>query len=134
MQEGDVLLYQTTDGGNINVEDGIVQMTTGLETAVYFSLFSPDDWYGNETTDDPNEKLHSETELIISKKPQTSKNYQLLVQAIEQDLKWLTESLANNVSASITSDSLNRVNINITIEQDSGSTNLTFPVMWGANG
>lgn len=134
MQEGDVLLYQTPDGGNINVEDGIVQMTQGLETAVYLSLFSPDDWYGNDTTDNESEKLHSETELIISKKPQTSKNYQLLVQAIESDLKWLTESLANNVTASVSSDTLNRVNIDVTIEQDSGSTNLTYTVPWGSNG
>ena len=133
-QDGDVLLFQTLNGGNINIENGIVQMTEGLETAVYMSLFSPEDWFCNEAVDTPEEKLSSQTEQVINNKPQSSKNYQLLVQAVESDLKWLVSNgNANSVSASVSSGGLNRVMISITIEQDSSSNNITLPVEWGNN-
>ena len=135
MQDGDVLLFQTLNAGNISITDGIVQMTQGLETAVYLSLFSPADWFCNEAAETPEERLSSETEAIINNKPQSSKNYQLLVQAIEADLKWLIDNgNANSIEASVSSDGLNRVIIGITIEQDSSSTNISVPVEWGANG
>ncbi|AKU42583.1 hypothetical protein NVP1087A_29 [Vibrio phage 1.087.A._10N.261.45.F9] len=134
-QDGDVLLFQTLNDGNINIQNGLVQMTEGLETAVYMSLFSPDDWFGNEAVDTPEEKLSSQTEQVINNKPQSSKNYQLLVQAVEADLKWLVSNgNANSIDVSVTSGGLNRVMISITIEQDSSSNNITLPVEWGANG
>lgn len=130
-QAGDVILFQTVDGGNIIVENGITQMTGGLETAVYLSLFAPADWHGNDTVDDNNERMQSQTEEIITGKPQTSKNYQLLDQAIQSDLKWLT---ADKIETSVSAAALNRVNINISITQDSNDLNLTIPVEWGNNG
>lgn len=133
MQEGDVLLFQTLDDGDISITDGIVQMTQGLETAVYLSLFSPADTYLNEAATTPDEKLSSQTEEVINNKPQTSKNYQLLTQAIDSDLKWLlTNKLANAIDTSVSSGGLNRVMIEISIEQDSGSTNITLPVDWSS--
>lgn len=135
MQQGDVLLFQAVDGGNIIVENGITQMTTGLETAVYLSLFSPEDWYGNDTVDDESERIQSQTEAIITGKPQTSKNYQLLDQAIQLDLKWLMDqNHADKIETSVSAAALNRVNISITITQDSNDLNLTIPIEWGNNG
>ncbi|AUR96483.1 hypothetical protein NVP1225O_31 [Vibrio phage 1.225.O._10N.261.48.B7] len=135
MQEGDVLLFQTLNDSDMSITDGIVQMTQGLETAVYLSLFSPVDTYLNEAAETNDEKLSSQTEAIIQKKPQSSKNYQLLVQAVNADLKWLvTNGNANSIDTSVSSDGLNRVIISITIEQDSSSTNITLPVEWGTNG
>lgn len=134
-QDGDVLLFQTLNDGDISITDGIIKMTQGLETAVYLSLFSPSDWFGNEAAETKDEELSSRTNDFIRSKPQSSKNYQLLVQAVEDDLKWLTQNNhADRVSASVSSDGLNRVMISIVIEQDSGSTNLTIPVEWGSNG
>jgi len=136
-QEGDVLLFQTLDDGDLSITEGIVEMTGGLETAVYLSLFSPEDWFCNEAAQTPEHRLTSRTNDFINNKPQSSKNYQLLVQAVEADLKWLTkDKLAKSVSASVSSDGLNRVMIGVVIEQDSSSTNLNIPVEWGtrANG
>ncbi|AUR89533.1 hypothetical protein NVP1124O_32 [Vibrio phage 1.124.O._10N.286.49.B1] len=135
MQEGDVLLFQTLNDSDMSITDGIVQMTQGLETAVYLSLFSPVDTYLNEAAETNDEKLSSQAEAIIQNKPQSSKNYQLLVQAVNADLKWLvTNGNANSIDTSVSSDGLNRVIISITIEQDSSSTNITLPVEWGTNG
>lgn len=132
-QDGDVLLFQTLNDGDMSITDGIVRMTQGLETAVYLSLFSPVDTYLNEAAETKDEKLSSKTDEVIQNKPQSSKNYQLLVQAVEADLNWLTQNNhARSVSASVSSDGLNRVIISIVIEQDSGSTNITVPVEWGS--
>lgn len=134
-QDGDVLLFQTLNDGDLSITDGIVKMTQGLETAVYLSLFSPADTFLNEAADTKDEKLSSRTNDFIRNKAQSSKNYQLLVQAIEADLNWLIQNNhARSIDASVSSDGLNRVMISVVIEQDSGSTNLTIPVEWGANG
>ena len=45
-QEGDVLLFQTNDEGDIESIDGVVTMSGGLETMFYLSIFG-----GNEDDD-----------------------------------------------------------------------------------
>ena len=37
-QQGDVHLYQTTDGGEISITDGVAEMVPGLDVSVYLSL------------------------------------------------------------------------------------------------
>lgn len=133
-QDGDVLLFQTLDDGDIFIKDGIVKMTGGLETAVYLSLFSPVDWFCNELANTPDERLTSRTDAFIANNTQSSKNYQLLTQAVEEDLKWLTKNnIANSVGVSVSSDGLNRVMISVSIEQDSGSTNYDIQADWSAS-
>ena len=46
VQQGDVLLFQTIDDGNVEVINGIITMSGGLDTAAYLSLFG-----GNEEDD-----------------------------------------------------------------------------------
>lgn len=129
--QGDVLLFQSLDGGEIKVENGRIVMTTGLETAVYLSLFSPDDWFLNDVADTNEERLSSETEQVINTLPNVSKNYPLLEQAIRNDLSWLTsQKLAQSISASVSSNQINRVNIVINID----GVELTFTEGWSTNG
>ena len=45
-QHGDVLLYHTPDGGEIEMVNGLVTMSGGLETMAYLCLFG-----GNEEDD-----------------------------------------------------------------------------------
>ena len=130
-QQGDVLLFQTLDGGDISIDDGIVEMTGGLETAVYLSLFSPEDWFCNEFADTPDQKITSRTDAFINNKTQSSKNYQLLEQAVKADLKWLLKNkIADEIKVSVYSNGLNRVMIEIVIEQNSNSININIPVDW----
>lgn len=128
--QGDVLLFQTTDGGEITVENNQIKLTEGLETAVYLSLFSPDDWFLNNIAETNEEKLSSETEQVIRNKPNVSKNYGLLEQAINNDLKWLTAGkYADAITVSVSSNQINRVNINLTVD----STVISFNVGWASN-
>ena len=133
MQQGDVYLFNTVDGGDISVNDGITLMTPGLETAVYLSLFGDNTWWGNDSIDDINEMQSSETIKLVNGQPQTTKNLTLMQQANEKDLSWLVGTYANSVSSNVVSESLNRVKINIEISQDSGNLNLTFPLEWSAS-
>lgn len=116
--QGDVLLTQSLDGGEITIENNQIQLTTGLKTAVYLSLFSPDDWFLNDVAETNDEKLSSETEQIISQTPNISRNYPLLEQAINNDLAWLTAGgYASAVTVSVSSPQINRVNINLKIDE-----------------
>lgn len=135
MQDGDILLFQTLNDGDISIQDGVAIMTRGLETAVYLSMFSPKDWFCNENIDDKHERISAKTEDLINNKPQSSANYQLLVQAVKSDLGWLIKTnIANSIDVSVSSDGLNSVTITIAIEQDAGSSNITLPIQWGTNG
>ena len=74
MMQGDVLLQQSLDGGEITIENNQIKLTTGLETAVYLSLFSPKDWFLNDLAETDEERLSSETEQIVNNLPNASKN------------------------------------------------------------
>lgn len=118
MQQGDVLLFQTLDGGNISLTNNQIDMTTGLETAVYLSLFSPEDWFLNDIAETENEKLTSQTEQLIATTPNVSSNYTLLDQAINNDLKWLLDAgRAKSISVGVSSNQINRVNISLEIDE-----------------
>lgn len=129
--QGDVLLFQTDDGGNISLTNGQIDMTTGLETAVYLSLFSPEDWFLNDIAETDDEKLSSETNKIIDTLPNVSGNYSLLEQANLMDLQWLIDNdYANEVTSSVSSDAINRVNIQINVDKQI----LNFSEGWNTNG
>ncbi len=131
MQAGDVLLFQTTDGGNISLTNNQIDMTTGLETAVYLSLFSPEDWFLNDIAETDDEKLSSQTEQVIKNKPNVSSNYTLLEQAINNDLQWLLDSSrAKSISVGVSSNQINRVNISIEVDE----IILNFNEGWETNG
>ena len=75
-QQGDVILYQSLNDGEIEIVDGIVTMDGGLQTAVYLSLFGGniDDaagfdkrlsWWGNCEEPDEAKKILLESDLNI---------------------------------------------------------------------
>ena len=128
--QGDVLLQQSLDGGEITIENNQIKLTTGLETAVYLSLFSPEDWFLNDVAETDEERLSSETEQIVNNLPNVSKNYPLLEQAINNDLKWIiNDKLADSVEVTVSSNQLNRVNIRLVIN----STVYSFDEGWASN-
>ena len=45
--DGDLFIYPTADGGDINIQAGQPDMDRGLWTSVYLSLFSAAGWWGN---------------------------------------------------------------------------------------
>lgn len=123
----DVYLYQSADDGEIDAEQGDVLMTTGLETAVYLSLFggnfrddgtanSPNAWWGNLNAETAGERQISRFQNFINGAPATSANLRRAEDKAIADLAWLAETEEVKVVASIPSS--NRIKISITIRSD----------------
>jgi len=143
-QDGDVLSAQTSDGGNICVEAGIVTMSGGLRTAVYLSLFGGNEdhagqscdcraWWGNLDTSSDAQKQISRTQFLLQTIPATTANLIRLRDAVALDLQWLLDGkIASNVSTVIIMPELNSVNITVTIEANGIEFNFNFTENWKA--
>lgn len=143
-QQGDVILFQTTDDGEITVANGIVSMSGGLETAAYLSMFggnedddgrnlNPLNWWGNLDESQPVMRYHSETQFLLTGLPATTGNLRRIEDAANRDLAWfLSEKVASSVSVVVTIPELNRVKITVAIEADGLESEFEFVENWKA--
>lgn len=144
-QQGDVLLFQTPNDGEINVDGGITEMSGGLETAAYLSLFggneedpgagdSPFTYWGNINETDPVRQYRSETPHLLGSIPATSGNLLRIQSAASRDLAWLlSEKIASSVVVLATIPGINRVTISIKIQADGLEVEFEFTENWSAS-
>ncbi|MDZ7922709.1 MAG: hypothetical protein U5M23_01330 [Marinagarivorans sp.] len=124
-QQGEVLIFQTPDGGDIEVIDGVVTMTGGLESAVYLSMFGDDgDWWGNIGVPQ-NQKISGRLGKLIDTLPPIPVNLLRLEDAAKSDINWLGAGVV--VAASM--PALNTVKITVSI----GETKLEFTENWNSH-
>ncbi|MDD5353085.1 MAG: phage GP46 family protein [Candidatus Omnitrophica bacterium] len=141
----DVLLVSTNDGGDIICENGIIEMTAGFETAVFISLHAgnlKDDgtqatkkytWWGNLLEDNnPDGKIISRFQNILSGLPATPENLIKAKQAAMQDLEWLTSTgISDKIEISATIPAQNRIAVEINILKDGAKLyGTTFELNW----
>ena len=143
-QQGDVLLYQTNDDGDINVDGGIVAMSGGLETAAYLSLFGgneqddgrqecPLQWWGN-LGEEPSRQYRSETQHLLRSIPAIPANLRRVEEAAARDLSWFVSSgAATSVSAAAGMPGLNKVRLVVTIEANGQPAVIEFIENWKAD-
>ncbi len=143
-QEGDVLLFQTDDDGDIEVINGIVTMSGGLETAAYISLFGgnkrddgrPDNqfnWWGNLSENEIPKHIRSETQNLLAGLPATSFNLLRVEDAVLRDLQWMIDvKAANIITAVATIPGLNKIAIAIQIQAVGQESEFTFTANWKA--
>jgi phage gp46-like protein len=144
--EGDLLLAETPDGGEVAIENELFACDRSFNTAVYLSLFGGDKddngkvknsktWWGN-TLDgtQENEKLVSRFQAVISGLPMTAKNIQEAESAASLDLKWITdEGIAEKIKVSGRAVTLSRFALRVDIQ--SGGKSIyenTFSLFWKA--
>lgn len=144
-QQGDVILFQSNDDGEIEVIDGVVTMDGGLQTAVYISLFGgniADDglagnafnWWGNQLETDPDAQLRSETQNLLQGIPATAANRLRIEQAVNRDLAWMiTKKVANEITVEVTIPALNRIKIVVTINAIGPESSFEFVENWRAS-
>lgn len=144
MQEGDVKLFQTDDDGNITVENGLVEMSGGLETAAYLSLFggnedddgradNPGNWWANLDEIDPTRQYHSETQNLLQALAATTGNLRRIEDAAGRDLAWFVDSgVASSVSVSARIPGINRIKLTIDIEAVGQESSFEFVENWKA--
>lgn len=110
----DALLFNTGDGGELNIDDNGVETTDGLETAAYLSLFCGEFWADNLQTDSefkyPNRfwKLYQEIPVV-------PKNLSRFEDAAKKDLEELPVSSVT-VSAQIIG--LNKLKLTCQLDED----------------
>lgn len=140
----DVRIFQTDDGGDIQVEGGTVEMGPGLEAAAYLSLFGGNDeddgskdnplsWWGNLEEEDPAREYRSETQHLLRALPATSGNLRRVEDAANRDLAWMVNAgVASHVRATASVVGLNRVKIEIDIEATGEPARFEFTENWKA--
>lgn len=144
-QQGDVLLFHTDDDGEINVVDGIVEMSGGLETAAYLSLFggnedddgrdsNPATWWGNIDEIDPARQYRSEAQHLLQSIPATTGNLRRVEDAAARDLAWFTQTnVASSVTVAATIPGLNKIKLTINIEAVGEESSFEFVENWKAS-
>jgi phage gp46-like protein len=125
--EGDILLVDSPDGGDLVIENGLIKNDKRFSTAVNLSLFfvflddpgktqSKREWWGNKFANTESEKLRSRFQFIINGYPMTVKNIREAEAAALLDLEWLkTENIADKINVSIKSTGKNTFNLEIEI-------------------
>lgn len=129
VQEGDILLYQTSDDGDIIVTDGLIEMSGGLQTAAYLSLFggneaddglagNPLTWWGNSLENVKANKQVSETQHLLASLAVTSSNLLRVEDAARRDLAWFKDTgVATEITVSASILGLNVLKLTIDIDQ-----------------
>ena len=111
--EGDVLLIETPDGGDVVIEDGLIKPCKDFSTAVYLSLFGgnkADDgkvknsrtWWGNVLEDlSEDEKMVSRFQAVVLGMPLSVKSMREAERAASLDLNWFVEKkIADEIKTS----------------------------------
>jgi phage gp46-like protein len=144
--EGDLLLVDTMDGGDVRIENNLFVCDRSFNTAVYLSLFggNKDDngksknsktWWGNTLEGmAENEKLISRFQAVISGLPMSTKNIQEAENAAAIDLKWIVdEGIAKKIIVSARALSHNKFALHVDIQADGKSIyENTFALPWKA--
>ena len=126
--EGDLLLHDTPDGGDIRITDGFVAGDRGFGTAVYLSLFggNKDDngrvrnrrtWWGNTLRGvNENRRLVSRFQSIIFGLPMTTGNILDAEEAARLDLGWIiAEQIADEILTDGRAVSRNRFSLKVRV-------------------
>lgn len=124
----DVRLYNSDDGGAIDVENGRFSMADGLETAVYLSLFGGNEkdsggqdgerfqWWGNLDEQLPERRYRSETQHLIEGLPMVPRNLLRMEDAAGRDLAWMVQTgLATSVSVRASIPALNTIKLRLDV-------------------
>ncbi len=115
----DVLLSHTEDGGEINILNGLVEVTDTMETAVYLSLFGGTDWWGNLDEATQFARYIAQTGGLVSGLAWTSPNLVRIRDAVLRDLRWLTAGgYATLVEVEVTVPELDNLLIEVRIDTE----------------
>ena len=126
--DGDIMLYPTEDGGDINVPNGQPDMDAGLWTAVYLSLFSGA-WWGNAIATQAGQFTASVEELMRVDSNRTRLDVE---EAARAALRWLTdEGIASAVEVQATIPATGRIDLVVTIMEPAAEPEvLRYKINW----
>ena len=139
----DVDLFHEADGGNITYKNGQAVMSDGLASSVYLSLFGGNEldsgeeatdalqWWGNIDEQDEARQYRSRTQYILRALPAIPANLRKLEDAMQDDLAWMNEEVADSVETTAVLTAPRRVELEVTITIGESKYPFTFPETWG---
>ena len=142
--EGDPLFFQTQDGGDVQICQGLFLRSGGLRNAVYLSWFGankfdgglPGDrasWWGNELAKTEAETYRGQTQKFLYGEPMTSANLVRLEAIMQTDLAWmLDEGIITELETQATIVGPKRVQLSATLTVDAVEETFTFFENWQA--
>jgi phage gp46-like protein len=142
---GDLLLIETSDGGDCVIKDGLLEAEHGFGTAFYLSLFGGNKadsgkvknwktWWGNTLEGvTEKEKVVSRFQNFVTGKPMTIKNIKYAEEMARQDLNWvIDEGIADEINVSGISEGNNRFRLYIQVLKAGKSVyESNYGVLWG---
>lgn len=143
--QGDVLLQQTADGGEITVDGGVVELTGSFQTAAYLSLFGgnlEDDgsegsrltWWGNLGETNPARRQVSRLQHLTRAIPLLPIHLPRIQDAALADLQWfLDESIASTVNVTASIPAINRLRLVVEIFAEGRQERFEFVENWLAS-
>lgn len=134
---GDVKLSQTDNGGDINVNAGVIAMSGGLETCAYLALFGGNNdgsnWWGNKG-EIAERQYVSKTQTLLRSLPITSGNLLQIEDAILSDLAFFIDlKIASTVTVEVTIPAVNTVSITVRINAEGVESEFNFTENWKAS-
>lgn len=137
----DVRHYHAPDGGEISIVNGGVELSEGLETTAYLSMFGGNErdsgsdadaalqWWGN--IGEPEERQYrSQTQNLLRALPASPANLKRIEDAALNDLAWMTTSIAKTVTVTTRIPALNTVQIDVQIDIDGQVIPFSFTSSW----
>lgn len=130
--QGDVLLYNTNDGGEIAVTDGVVGIVGDLRTAVYLSLFGgQSDWWGDLSVADPDFHNTSETAELSENIALVPVNLLRIEDVVRRDLQWMVnQRIVSNITVTASILDTDVLGLSVSIQADGQETDFEFVENW----
>lgn len=117
----DLKIYETGNGGDLELNNNDLTLVTGLESMLYLAMFGGNvegDWWGNELLmpNQPDIHLKSETEKVLMSVALNSAGRIKIEQAVKNDLAFIQKAFPGTklvVSVTIVSDDIVSIVINV---------------------
>ena len=143
MLEGDVLIYNTLDGGEIDFINGQPTMTAGFESMIFLCLFGgnfEDDglagnrktWWANLDESDPDLRYISRFQNLLGGIPLTSGNLRRLEENALADLNvFKTSGIAAELAVEAFITGRNELRLDVAVNSPAGeNTEVSFLINW----
>lgn len=146
MQTTDILLYETGSGGDLAILNNDLVMTEALYQQIYLALFGGNieantkakyidteerfDYWGNSLIwkDKTTKQFNSETERVLQNNALSSSGRLAIIQAVNEDLRYLTSLLSYTVDVSILS--INSLSITVSFIPKSNQQNKVLQLVY----
>lgn len=146
METKDILLYESGDGGEMAILSNDLELGETLYQQVYLSLFGGNlkantridnliseelfDWWGNSLffSENPSKQFNSKTERTLDNVALNSSGRLVILQAVKDDLSYLSELLNYNVDVELFG--VNKIRIIINFTQKTNQENKTLQLVY----